>query len=242
MVAQENSVSQLRAVPRLDTGASTVSADAKVSLETASRAEAAPPVVAPMDERELAQWELMTDRLLSANDVRPWHIRHARKAIAAGAVLAAAGLALFSYDAWRLYKEPAAAAAPLPAKALPETVSVPNTVAPQVEAPAKPAVAAPSARTSLPARSAPPAVPSAAVAVQPAQVAPRATISRSIQTVAPIPAVAPAAPRSTSPRVPPVTHTLREEPAPEAAPAVAATPTAVATVPVATSPMAAPTD
>ncbi len=242
-MALENSVSQLRAVPRPDTGASTASAEAKVSLEGAARADAAAPVVAPMDERQLAQWELMTDQLLSANDSRSWHVRHARKLIGAGAVLAAAGVALFSYDAWRPYKEPPAAAAPVPAKALPGTPSAPIAVAPQGEAPAKPAAAAPSARASLPARPATPAVPTAALAVQPAEAAPRAaTISRSIRPVAPIPAVAPAAPRSTGPRVPPVTHTLREEPAPDAAPAMAATPTAVATVPVATPPVAAPTD
>jgi hypothetical protein len=241
-LALENSVSQLRAVPRPDTvgNVSAEAGEAKVSIETAARAEAAP-VVAPMDDRQLAQWELMTDQLLSGNDPRAWHVRHARKLIGAGAVLVAAGLAFFSYDAWRLHKEPAASAAPLPAKTLAESPSIPAATAPLVEAPARPAPPPP-ARASLPARSPAPAAATAAPAVQPAEVAPRATISRSIQAVAPIPAVAPVAPRSTGPRVPPVTHTLREEPAVEAAPAVAVTAPAVATVPVATSPVAVPTD
>jgi hypothetical protein len=247
-VGLENPVSQLKAVPRPDTGSGKSRAEEKFagepkfSVQSAARDDAAAPVVAPMDDRQLAQWELMTDQLLSGSAARPWHVRHARKLIGSASIIAAAGLAFFSYDAWRLHKEPAAAAAPLPAKAFPETLSVPAAVAPQVEAPPKPA-AAPSARASLPARSAaPPAAVNAGPAVQPAEVTPRATISRSIQNVAPIPAVAPAAPRSTGTRVPPVTHTLPEEPAPEAAPAVAATASAVATVPVATPPVAAPDD
>ncbi len=243
MVGIENPVSQLKAVPRSGTGsarfpAEQLAGEPKLSAESAARADAAAPVVAPMDDRELAQWELMTDQLLSGSDSRPWHVRHAHSLIGAGALLAAAGLAFFSYDAWRLHKEPAASAAPLPAKALPEAVSIPATVAPQVEAPARPA-APPPARASLPARSAAPAVPPGAPAVPPAAVAPRATTSRSVASgVTPIPAVAPDVPRSTGPRVPPVTHTLREESAPEPAAAVAASAPAVVTPP----PVAAPKD
>lgn len=179
----ENPVSQLKAVPSLETGT------------------AVPPVSSPMDERQLAQWELMTDQLLNRGQVRPWHVRHARKLIGAVAVLVAASLAFFSYYAWRLHTKPAVPAAPLPVTALPQSAPVPAAAVAPALAPASPAAPAP-ARATVPARSAAPIVPT-----------------------------------TTSPRVPPVTHTLRDEPAPKPAAAVAAAAPA-ATVP----PVAAPGD
>ncbi|HWV91177.1 MAG TPA: hypothetical protein VNZ59_13940, partial [Burkholderiales bacterium] len=79
----ESLVSQLKAVPSSSTGnarfsaAPKVAGEPKLPPETAARTDAAPPVFAPMDERQLAQWELMTDQLLSGDQARPWHVRHA---------------------------------------------------------------------------------------------------------------------------------------------------------------------
>jgi hypothetical protein len=87
----EGPVSQLKAVPSSDTGNARFSAASKL---------AAPPVFAPLDERQLAQWELMTDQLLSAAQARPWHVRHARKLIGGAAVLVAVGFAFYSYYVW----------------------------------------------------------------------------------------------------------------------------------------------
>jgi hypothetical protein len=215
MVGSESSISQLKAIPSPDTAERTL---------PHARTDAAP-VYAPMDERQLAQWELMTDQLLDAAQARPWHVRHARKLIAGAAVLVAASLAFFSYYAWRLNTQPAVRA-PLPVTALPERAPQPAAAAAPDSGAASLATPAP-ARATVPARSAAPAAPTAAPAVQPAAVAPRATISRGI------PAVAPFVPPSTGARVPPVTHTLRDEPAPEPAAAVAATAPAAAAPPVA---------
>ncbi len=213
----ESPVSQLKAVPSPDTGsakfppAAKLAGEPKAPAETADRTDAAPPVFAPMDDRQLAQWELMTDQLLSGEHLRPWHVRHARKLIGGAALLVAASLAFFSYYAWRLHTVPAVPAAPLPVTTLPERAPVP-AAAPALGA-ASPAAPAP-ARATIPTRSAAPPVPTA-------------TISR------PIPAVAPVVPPSTGPRVPAVTHTLRDAPEPAvavvgAAPAVAAPPAAAA--------------
>jgi hypothetical protein len=193
----ESPVSQLKAVPSSDTGNARFSAAPKLAGE---------PISAPMDERQLAQWELMTDQLLSGDHARPWHVRNARKLIGGAALLVAAGLAFFSYHAWRLPAVPAAPAAPIPVTVLPESAPVP--------------AAAP----------APVAAPAPARATVPAPVAPRPTISRAS------PAVAPVVPPSTGARVPPVTHTLRDEPA--ATPAAAVAAAAPAVVP----PVAAPGD
>lgn len=211
MVGSESPVSQLKVVPPPDTGTGKLPAEPelagepKLPAETAAPTNAAPPVFAPMDDRQLEQWELFTDRLLDGTSTRPWHVRHARKLIGGAAVLVAAGVAFFSYYAWRLHTEPAVPAAPRPVTVLPESPPVPAAAAAPAAAPARPA----------------------APAVQPAAVAPRATISRAI------PAVAPVVPPSTGPRVPAVTHTLRDEPAPKPAAAVAATVPAVAAPPVA---------
>jgi hypothetical protein len=193
----ESPVSQLKAVPSSDTGNARFSAAPKLAGE---------PIFAPMDERQLAQWELMTDQLLSAAQARPWHVRHARKLIGGAAVLVVAGLAFFSYQAWRLPAVPAAPAAPIPVTALPESAPVPAVAPAPVAAPAP-------ARATVPARSAPPPV----------------------STTRASPAVAPVVPPSpsTGPRVPAVTHTLRDEPAPTPAAAVAAPAAAVAAPPVA---------
>jgi len=209
----ENPVSQLKAVRSPDVGAAKPSAapkaagEAKLPPEVAARTDAAPPVFAPMDERQLAQWELMTDQLLGG-DQRPWHVRHARKLIAGAAVLVVAGLAFYSYYAWRLPAVPAAPAAPIPVTVLPEIAPVPAAAPAPVAAPAP-------ARATVPARSAPPPV----------------------STTRASPAVAPVVPPSpsTGPRVPAVTHTLRDEPAPTpaAAAAVAAPAPAIAAPPVA---------
>jgi hypothetical protein len=232
----ESLVSQLKAVPSSGAGNARFSAapklagEPKLPPETAARTEAAPPVFAPMDERQLAQWELMTDQLLSGDQARPWHVRHARKLFGAAAVVVAASLAFFSYYSWRLPAQRAVPAAPVPVTAAPESAPVPAAAAAPAAGSALPAALAP-ARATVPARSAAPALSTAAPAVQPAAVAPRATISRGI------PAVAPFVPPSTGARVPPVTHTLRDDPAPEPAAAVAA-PAAV----VAAPPVAAPGD
>ena len=226
----ESLVSQLKAVPSSATGNARFSAAPKLAgepqlpPETAARTDAATPVFAPMDERQLAQWELMTDQLLSGDQARPWHARHARKLIGAAAVLVAASLAFFSYYAWRLPAQRVVPAAPVPVTAVPESAPVAAAAAAPAAGSASPAALAP-ARATVPARSAAPAFPTAAPAVEPAAVAPRATISRGI------PAVAPAVPPSTGRRVPAVTHTLPDEPEP--APAVAAVP-AVAAPPVTT--------
>ena len=131
----ESLVSQLKAVPSSGTGNAKVSAapklagEPKLPPETAARTEAAPPVFAPMDERQLAQWELMTDQLLSGDHSRPWHVRHARKLIGGAAVLVAASLAFFSYYAWRLPTQRAVPAAPLPVTAVPQNAPVPAAAA-----------------------------------------------------------------------------------------------------------------
>jgi hypothetical protein len=208
-MALESPVSQLKAVRSSDNGAARFSAEPKVggerkaSPELAARTDAAPAVFAPMDERQLAQWELMTDQLLSGDQGRPWHVRHGRKLIGGAAVLVVAGLAFFSYHAWRLPAVPAAPAAPIPVTVLPQSAPVPAAAPASVAAPA-------------PAR-----------ATVPAPVAPKPTITRAS------PAVAPVVSPSTGPRVPAVTHTLRDEPAPEPAPTVARTAPAVAAPPVA---------
>jgi hypothetical protein len=235
----ESLVSQLKAVPSSGTGNARFSAapklagEPKLPPETAARTEAAPPVFAPMDERQLAQWELMTDQLLSGDQARPWHVRHARKLIGAAAVLVAASLAFFSYSAWRLPAQRVVPAAPVPVTAVPETPPVAAAAAAPAAGSASPAASAP-ARATVPARSAAPAFPAAAPAVEPAAVAPRATISRGVPAVAP--AFAPAVPPSTGRRVPAVTHTLPDEPEP--APTVAGATPAVAALP----PVAAPGD
>jgi hypothetical protein len=191
----EGPVSQLKAVPSSDTGNARFSAASKL---------AAPPVFAPLDERQLAQWELMTDQLLSAAQARPWHVRHARKLIGGAAVLVAVGFAFYSYYAWRL---PAVPAAPIPVTVLPESAPVPAAAAAPALVPASPPAPAP-ARASVP----------------------RATVSRAIPAIAPVP---PSPSVSTGPRVPAVTHTLRDEPAPTPAAAVAAPAAAVAAPPAA---------
>jgi hypothetical protein len=207
-MALESPVSQLKAVPSSDTGNARFSAapkpagEPKLPPQTAARTDAAPPAFAPMDERQLAQWELMTDQLLSGDQGRPWQVRHARKLIGGAAVLVVAGLAFFSYHAWRLPAVPAAPAAPIPVTVLPQSAPVP--------------AAAP----------APVAAPAPARATVPAPVAPKPTITRAS------PAVAPVVSPSTGPRVPAVTHTLRDEPAPEPAPTVARAAPAVAAPPV----------
>jgi hypothetical protein len=146
----ESPVSQLKAVPSSDMGNARASAAPKLAGE---------PIFAPMDERQLAQWELMTDQLLSGDQARPWHVRHARKLIGGAAVLVVAGLAFFSYSAWRLPAVPAVPAAPIPVTVLPESAPVPAAAPAPVAAPA-------------PARAAP--------------VAPRATITRASPAVAPV--------------------------------------------------------
>jgi len=227
----ESLVSQLKAVPSSGTGNARVSAAPKVAgepklpPETAARTDAAPPVFAPMDERQLAQWELMTDQLLSGDQARPWHVRHARKLIGGAAVLVVAGLAFFSYSAWRLPAVPTAPVTPIPVTVLPESAPVPAAAPAPVAAPAP-------ARATVPARSAAPAFPAAAPAVQPTAVAPRATISRASPAIAPVPP-SPSPAVSTGPRVSAVTHTLRDEPAPTPAAAAAAPAAAVAAPPAA---------
>jgi hypothetical protein len=127
-------------------------------------------------------------------EVKPRQARHARALVATVALLVAAGVAFFSYYAWRQQTEPsirkpAAPAAPLAVKA-PEAPPPPVSALP-APAPVKPAPAAP-ARATVPV--APPAPP-------------RATVTR---------ASPPAA------RNPAVTHTLRDEPEPRPAAAAAA--------------------
>jgi hypothetical protein len=215
----ESPVSQLKAVPSSDMGNARASAAPKLAGE---------PIFAPMDERQLAQWELMTDQLLSGDQARPWHVRHARKLIGGAAVLVVAGLAFFSYSAWRLPAVPAVPAAPIPVTVLPESAPVPAAAPAPVAAPAP-------ARATVPARSTIPPVSTPAPAVEPAPVAPRATITRASPAVAP---VVPPSP-STGPRIPPVTHTLRDDPTPAAAAAAAVAAPAPA---VAAPPVAAPGD
>ena len=123
----ESPVSQLKAVPSSDMGNARASAAPKLAGE---------PIFAPMDERQLAQWELMTDQLLSGDQARPWHVRHARKLIGGAAVLVVAGLAFFSYSAWRLPAVPAVPAAPIPVTVLPESAPVPAAAPAPVAAPA----------------------------------------------------------------------------------------------------------
>jgi hypothetical protein len=203
-----------------------------------------------MDDDLLAQWEQFTDRLLNESS-RPWHVRHARKLITGAVALAAAGVASFSFYAWRthtqpvnLVRQPTVPTAPLPVKALPESPPVP----PAVDVPAAPVanrVILPP-RATVPARPAAPTVPTApavstaAPAVQPAVIAPAspAVASRASPAVASraSPAVAPVAPPSPGPRAPSVTHTLREPvPASTAAAATVAPPAAVAPAPAATA-------
>ena len=225
----ESLVSQLKAVPSSGAGNARFSAapklagEPKLPPETAARTDSAPPAFSPMDERQLAQWELMTDQLLSGDQARPWHVRHARKLIGAG-VLVATSLAFFSYYASRLPAQRVVPAAPVPVTAVPESAPVAAAAAAPAAGSASPAASAP-ARATVPTRSAAPAFPTAAPAVEPAAVAPRATISRGI------PAVAPTVPPSTGRRVPAVTHTLPDEAEP--APTVAAVPAVAAPPPVA---------
>jgi hypothetical protein len=208
-----------------------------------------------MDDDLLAQWEQFTDRLLNES-TQPWHVRHARKLIGGAIALAAVGVASFSFYAWRthtepvnLVRQPTVPTAPRPVTALPESPPAPPAVA-APDAPAASRVILPP-RATVPERPAAPAVSTAAPAVQPAAVAPAsranpaaasranpAAASRASPAVASraSPTVPPVVLPPTSPRGPAVTHTLRDEPVPKAAPAA----TATVALPAGAAPVAAP--
>jgi outer membrane biosynthesis protein TonB len=222
-----------------------LSATAEIRPAAAAKSSDEPPTLAPELE-VLAEAPVPTEAAPPPVTpvTAPWRVQHARKLIAGGVILVAAGFAFFFYYPWQIQPKPVPAA-PLPKTAAPESKPAPVAVPAPVAAPAPPAAppAAPApARATVPARPATAVVPSTAPAAAPvAAPAPaRATVparpATAVVTSRTSPPAAPMAVPARGPRVPTVTHTLRE-PEPEAAAA------APAPAPAAAAPkVAAPSD